>query len=85
MEAAKGDARTMKFLQNVEQECATSLYAAVSKDLEGKGGLYLEGASLSGPAPADGDNIEYGHAEWAFDREKEEKLWEVSKKLVGVE
>ncbi|OTB16590.1 hypothetical protein K445DRAFT_316862 [Daldinia sp. EC12] len=85
MEAAKGNERVMRYFVNLEQACATSVYAAVSKELEGKGGLYLEGASISGPAPADGDAVEYGYGEWAFDREKEERLWEVSKKLVGVE
>ncbi|KAI0386596.1 short-chain dehydrogenase [Hypomontagnella monticulosa] len=85
MAAAKGNDVMKKYFQSVEQECATSIYAAVSKDLEGKGGMYLEGASIAGPAPAGFSQIEYGYAEWAFDREKEEKLWEISKKLVGVE
>ncbi|KAI1418698.1 NAD(P)-binding protein [Hypoxylon sp. FL1857] len=85
MEATKSDKRMMKYFVNLEQACATSVYAAVSKDLEGKGGLYLEGAAVAGPVPPDGDAIEYGYGEWAFDREKEERLWEVSKKLVGVE
>ncbi|KAI0851283.1 short-chain dehydrogenase [Daldinia vernicosa] len=85
MKAAKSDERVMKYFVSLEQACATSVYAAVSKELEGKGGLYLEGVSVAGPAPADGDAIEYGYGEWAFDGEKEEKLWEVSKGLVGVE
>ncbi|KAI1380843.1 short-chain dehydrogenase [Hypoxylon crocopeplum] len=85
MEAAKGNERMAKYFVNLEQGCATSIYAALSKDLEGRGGLYLEGASVSGPAPADGDVVEYGYGEWAFDHEKEERLWEISKKLVGVE
>ncbi|KAI8963717.1 short-chain dehydrogenase [Daldinia sp. FL1419] len=85
MEAAKSDERLTKYFVSLEQACATSVYAAVSKELEGKGGLYLEGASIAGPVPADSDAIEYGYGEWAFDREKEEKLWEVSKELVGVE
>ncbi|KAI1466047.1 short-chain dehydrogenase [Daldinia caldariorum] len=37
------------------------------------------------PVPKDGDMAEYGYGEWAFDREKEERLWWVSKKMVGVE
>ncbi|KAI0108531.1 short-chain dehydrogenase [Daldinia grandis] len=85
MKAAKGNERITKYFVSLEQACATSVYAAASKELEGKGGLYLEGASVAGPAPADGSAVEYGYGEWAFDREKEERLWEVSKGLVGVE
>ncbi|KAI0595896.1 short-chain dehydrogenase [Biscogniauxia sp. FL1348] len=85
MEAAKGNERLMKYFVDYDQACATSIYAALSKDLEGRGGLYLEGASVSGPVPAGADAVEYGYSEWAFDREKEEKLWEISKKMVGVE
>ncbi|KAI1211764.1 short-chain dehydrogenase [Annulohypoxylon truncatum] len=83
--AAEIDERMSRYFTNVQQGCATSVYAAVSKDLEGKGGLYLEGASVAGQVTGDYDRVEYGYNEWAFDREKEEKLWEVSKKLVGVE
>ncbi|KAI1107091.1 short-chain dehydrogenase [Jackrogersella minutella] len=85
MAAATVDARMSKYFTNVEQGCATSVYAAISKDLEGKGGLYLEGASIAGPVPEGFDRVEYGYGEWAFNKENEEKLWEVSKKLVGVE
>ncbi|KAI1502829.1 short-chain dehydrogenase [Biscogniauxia marginata] len=85
IEAMRSNERIMRYFVNYDQACATSVYAAVSKDLEGRGGLYLEGASVAGPAPPDGDSVEYGYGEWAFDREKEEKLWEISKQMVGVE
>jgi hypothetical protein len=61
------------------------VYGAVSKEIEGRGALYLEGTSIAGPAPPDADLIEYGYSQWAFNKENEENLWEVSKKLVGVE
>jgi NAD(P)-dependent dehydrogenase (short-subunit alcohol dehydrogenase family) len=83
--AASEDKRMQKYLCNVEQSCSTSIYGAVSRDLEGRGGLYLEMAAVAGPCPPDGDIVEYGYGSWAFDKEKEEKLWELSKKLVGVE
>lgn len=52
----------------------------------GRGGLYLEGASVAGPAPEGaGMDIEaYGYAAWAFDEAREVALWALSKKLVGV-
>jgi NAD(P)-dependent dehydrogenase (short-subunit alcohol dehydrogenase family) len=80
------DKRAMAYLSSIGQACATSVYGAVSSDLEGKGGVYLEGASTSvHQCPPDGDALEYGYASWAFDEGKEKKLWELSKGWVGVE
>lgn len=86
MDAVMKDERMQKYLTSLEQACATSVYGAVSKELEGRGGLYLEGASVAvHPCPPDGDGAEYGYGSWAFDQEKEEKLWDLSKTWVGVE
>lgn len=86
MEALTGDERILKYMTNLEQACVTTVYGAVSSDLEGKGGLYLEGAPVSArPCPQDGAAVEYGSAEYAFDRAKEEALWELSKKMGKVE
>ena len=81
-----GNERSLKYMTNLEQACATSVYGAVSSEIEGKGGLYLEGASVVvQPCPRDADGVEYGFAEHAFDEQNEEKLWELSKGWVGVE
>ena len=86
MKALLSDPRMSKYLTSTEQACATSVYGAVSSELEGKGGLYLEGASVAvHPCPPDGDGVEYGYAEYAFDEAKEKELWERSKQMVGVE
>jgi hypothetical protein len=86
MEAMNGDDRTRRYMCSLQQACATSVYGAVSPTLEGKGPYYLEGASISSSVtPPDGDAIEYGFAAWAFDQANEERLWEMSQKLVGVE
>lgn len=85
MQSAMEDTRMQKYLSSLEQACATSVYAAVSSELEGKGDLYLEGASVAVlSCPPDGDAIEYDYASWAFDQRKEE-LWKLSKSLVGAE
>jgi len=74
-----------KYFQSTEQGASTGVYGAVSKELEGRGGLYLEGTSVvTGPALPDANAIDYGYAPFAFDKESEEKLWELSKKMVGV-
>ncbi|KAK7972969.1 hypothetical protein PG996_007191 [Apiospora saccharicola] len=87
MAAANADPRTSKYLTDVRQGCATSVYAAVSAELEGRGGLYLEGCAVAGPAPGDsleaGDALEYGYGGWAFDEALEGRLWEKSLKWVG--
>ncbi|KAK7917218.1 hypothetical protein PG985_010826 [Apiospora marii] len=53
----------------------------------GRGGLYLEGCAVAGPAPADslaaGDALEYGYGGWAFDEGLEGRLWEKSLAWVG--
>lgn len=85
MKAVREDKRAQKYMTSLEQACATSVYGAVSRELEGKGGLYLEGASIAEyPCPPDGDGLEYGYGSWAYDQEKEEALWELSKAMVGV-
>ncbi|KAI8626946.1 short-chain dehydrogenase [Xylariaceae sp. FL1651] len=86
MEAVAHDEKFKRYISSTEQACATTVYGAVSRELEGKGGLYLEGASTAIlPIPEDAGLFDYGYAEWAFDQEKEEKLWELSKKMVKVE
>ncbi|KAL8879013.1 MAG: hypothetical protein Q9198_003297, partial [Flavoplaca austrocitrina] len=86
MEALTGDERIQKYMSNQAQSCATSVYGAVSSELEGKGGLYLEGASVSERlCPPGADAVEYGYADYAFDQAKEEELWELSKKMTKVE
>ncbi|KAK8877354.1 WW domain-containing oxidoreductase [Apiospora arundinis] len=86
MAAAHADPRFRKIFADVQQGCATSVYAAVSAALEGRGGLYLEGCSEAGPSPS-GDGMEnavdYGHGNWAFDEALEKRLWERSLEWVG--
>ena len=85
MDLVMKDERMQKYMTNLEQACATSVYGAVSQELEWRGGLYLEGASVAvHPCPPDGDGAEYGYGSWAFDQKKEEELWELSKSMAGV-
>jgi len=85
MNSVMQDERMKIYLTSIEQACATSVYAAVSGDVEGRGGLYLEGASVAGPCPEGADGPEYGYAGFAFDNKTEDKLWGMSKIMVGVE
>lgn len=86
MKSILEDKRGMAYLSSLGQACATSIYGAVSSELEGRGGLYLEGASVAiHPTPPGGDVLEYGYDSWAFDQAREQELWKLSKSLVGVE
>jgi NAD(P)-dependent dehydrogenase (short-subunit alcohol dehydrogenase family) len=86
MAAMQGSERTRLYMCSLQQACATSVFGAISKTLEGKGPFYLEGASISNSAvPEDADTIEYGYAAWAFDQASEEQLWKLTKELVKVE
>jgi NAD(P)-dependent dehydrogenase (short-subunit alcohol dehydrogenase family) len=81
----KGDDEFMKAWKSPEQGAATSVYAAVDKELEGKGGMYLEDCGVAGLASVNEDMGSPGYASFAFDEGVEERLWGVSCGLVGVE
>ncbi|KAI8718052.1 hypothetical protein NCS52_00883100 [Fusarium sp. LHS14.1] len=76
-----------KQFKSVAQGAATTVYAAVSKDWEGKGGKYLYDCAEAGPVHPDSDymSIDDGYAAWIYDEEEASKLWTESIKLVGLE
>jgi NAD(P)-dependent dehydrogenase (short-subunit alcohol dehydrogenase family) len=78
----------MTSMKSAAQGAATSVYAALSKEWEGRGGKYLSDCVAQGlvkpghEAMAPGDD---GYAAWAFDEEKAAHLWKDSCAMVGVE
>ncbi|KAL6409180.1 oxidoreductase [Ilyonectria robusta] len=64
--------------KSIEQGAATTVLAAVSPELEGKGGLYLEDTQVA-KSPGTGGA---GYADWAYDEEGPGKLWEKSLELL---
>jgi NAD(P)-dependent dehydrogenase (short-subunit alcohol dehydrogenase family) len=66
-----------------EQGAATTILAALGKEYEGRGGIYLEDCGEWGPTKSIAVGMR-GHVPHAFDPESEEKLWVESSKLVGV-
>ncbi|MCJ1472957.1 hypothetical protein MMC13_001606, partial [Lambiella insularis] len=85
MEEWAKDEAVQNIMKNVEQGAATTVYAAVGKEYEGKGGLYLEDCDVA-PTSADavGQLLSRGAAPYAFDSEKEDRLWKDSLKMVGL-
>lgn len=70
-----------KYMKSTEQGAATSVYAAISRDWEGRGGKYLENCTES--QPHDGISSD-GYAPHAYDATGAQRLWELSLKLVGL-
>lgn len=70
--------------KSAAQGAATSVYAAVSKEWKGKGGRYLSNCMEMGPFQGK-EGIEVmdeGYAPWAYDKEKEDRLWKDSLKML---
>ncbi len=59
-------------LKEVNAGAATTVWAATSPELEGRGGLYLEDCAVAGPTPGDGSA---GYAPYAVDPAAAERLW----------
>lgn len=78
------DPELSKIIKNPQQGAATSVWAAIAKELEGKGGLYLEDCQISVPVKEGAGPGDSGYAVYAFDKDKEERLWNDSLKMVGL-
>lgn len=66
--------------KSIPAGAATSVWAATSADLEGRGGLYLEDCHIARPATegaSDGVNA------YALDPERAKRLWAVSEETLG--
>ena len=76
------------YMKNAEQGAATTVYAAVSAEWEGKGGRYLadcvEMKAFREELGNDPGFADDGYAKWAYDPEGEKKLWTESARLVGM-
>ncbi|KAI9645369.1 hypothetical protein NHQ30_006106 [Ciborinia camelliae] len=77
-----------KTMKSLEQGAATTVLAAIGKEFESKGGVYLENCEVAGLYPSDRGHDHFpdvpGYAKHAFDEEKEYKLWLDSLRMVGV-
>lgn len=86
----QGDAEFQKAFKSAEQGAATTIWGAIAKELEGKGGRYLEDCAVAGPAPAPTEDSIVdmgapGFAAWAFDEAKAGALWSASCEMVDVD
>ncbi|KAI1291165.1 putative oxidoreductase,short chain dehydrogenase [Xylaria venustula] len=70
------------FMKSLEQGAATTIIAAVGKEWETKGGKYLENCQVSTSKPI-GPGVA-GVADYAYDEDKENKLWELTLKTLSL-
>lgn len=75
-----GTSRGKLLFKSIPQGAATSVWAATSADLQGKGGLYLEDCGVAEEVPV--GVAEHGYFAWALDPVSAEKLWQVSETIV---
>lgn len=74
-------------LKSPQQGASTTVYAALSKEWEGKGGKYLSDCVEATPTSAGYSmtSTDMGYAPWIYDEAKATLLWKESCKLVNVE
>ncbi|QKX64768.1 uncharacterized protein TRUGW13939_11944 [Talaromyces rugulosus] len=84
-EAMKQDKMLRKVLKTPEQGAATTVYAAVDKGLEGKGGKYLVNCTEATRGPDDGQSSSETYVSHTYCPQKEAELWKDSLEMVGLE
>ena len=82
-ESWKTDDHIQGFLKSEAQGAATTVYAAVSADWEGRGGKYLEDCRVATAEPF----VHYtvGCMPFIYDEEKEDRLYQHTMKLLGLD
>jgi NAD(P)-dependent dehydrogenase (short-subunit alcohol dehydrogenase family) len=70
-------------MKTVEQGAATTVWAAVSPQLDGLGGVYCEDCNIAQPVPADSQETR-GVRPWAMDPALAERLWTLSERITGL-
>jgi NAD(P)-dependent dehydrogenase (short-subunit alcohol dehydrogenase family) len=69
--------------KTIEEGAATTIWCAVSPQLNGKGGVYCEDCDIAAMVPADSKLLS-GVRPWAVDKAAAEALWILSEKLTSV-
>ncbi|KAJ6161722.1 hypothetical protein N7485_009952 [Penicillium canescens] len=78
------DKALVKSLKSPEQGAATTVWAAIGKEWENKGGRYLSNCAEAKRGDDLSDMTSADYVSHTYDRESEGRLWEDSVKIVGV-
>ncbi len=76
-------ARAQSLMKTVEQGAATTVWCAVSRQLDTLGGVYCENCNIAEPVPA-GSEEPHGVRPYAMDPALAERLWALSEKITGL-
>ncbi|RFU79560.1 alcohol dehydrogenase [Trichoderma arundinaceum] len=74
----------LKKMKSPEQGAATQVWAAISKEWEGKGGKYLAEVAEAEPGPNDNDMTVSTTTGHTYNAAEEARLWKDSLKIVGL-
>lgn len=74
----------LKMQKSVEQGAATTVWAAVSKELEGKGGLYLDDCAVAKRGEDEGIPALGMTSSSTYNPEEEARIWKDSLEMVGL-
>lgn len=72
-------------MKSPAQGAATTVWAAIAREWEGKGGKYLEDCQVSPPVEEGYTVLSPGYEKYAYDPESEKKLWTLSLQIIGLE
>ena len=75
--------KRLEKVKTVEQGAATTVWCAVSRQLDGLGGVYCEDCNIAAPVPADSPALT-GVRPWAMEPALAERLWALSEKITGL-
>ncbi|KAJ5385761.1 Short-chain dehydrogenase/reductase SDR [Penicillium cosmopolitanum] len=85
LEAIMTNPYILKILKSSQQGAATTVWAAVGKEWEAKGGKYLEDCKEADRGEDDGQTFGAGWVKQTYNPEEEDRLWKDSLKIVGLE
>lgn len=74
----------MKWSKSVPQGASTTVFAAVSKEWEGRGGRYLEDCDESVPFGGEDKRSGIGYKPYIYDEKAAKRLWELSLGMIGM-
>lgn len=75
--------RSQVSLKTIEQGAATTIWCAVSPQLDGRGGLYCADCDIS-PLVPDNNTFSHGVRRWAVNKDTARALWDLSEQLTGI-
>ena len=75
----------LKRIKSPEQGAATTVWAAISGDLEGRGGKYLWNCAVAQRGAYYGDITKAEYVSHTYNAKAETRLWNDSMELVGLE